>query len=159
MRALWLLMVLVVGSSGCDLFGIGSITYCPSKAVGIKVSFSGEAQRADQLQFRIWVDSLPAFITPSYSRKPGSQEERLEVEFTNYDAKRFHTVHVIAVAREKGVVIGTYKTEDTIEDKCTQVYASFSSTSSFYKYCAAASDCPAGVCPANGCCNDSSSCF
>jgi hypothetical protein len=158
MRAL--VVVMALAFSGCSLFGLPS-SFCPSHAVGIKVSFSGEAQRADEVAFRIWVDNDgQQFVTMGYQRSPGGDEGTLEVDFKDYDAKRFHTVHVVAIAREKGKRIGAYKSDETIGNDCTSVTLSFYGTGGGYDYCAAGADCDGGVCPTSGCCSSSTfSCF
>jgi hypothetical protein len=157
MRALGLL-ALVAATGGCDLFSLGSSfgEYCPDKAVGVTVSFSNEQQRVDELIFRVHVDDKMEFTTPAYKRSPSGDKAKLEIDFSNYDAKRFHTIHVVAIGREKGKRLGTDDAMANIGDKCTSVTLSLSS---YYQYCAAGTDCDTGVCPANGCCSSSSSCL
>ncbi len=157
MRTLGLL-ALVAATGGCDLFSLGSSfgDYCPDKAVGVTVSFSNEQQLVDELIFRVHVDDKMEYVTPAYKRKPSSDKAKLEINFTDYDAKRFHTIHVVAIGREKGKRLGTADSMANIGDKCTSVTLSLSK---YYEYCAAGSDCDTGICHANGCCTDSSSCL
>jgi hypothetical protein len=157
MRACWLVLALAV--SGCNLFPSLS-SFCPSHAVGIKVSFTGEAQRADEVAFRVWIDDDgPQAVSMGYKRSPGGDDATLEVEFKDYESHKFHTVHVVAIAREKGKKIGSYHTQETIGADCTSARLDFGIISSSYQYCAAGADCASGVCPASGCCTDSSVCF
>jgi hypothetical protein len=164
MRAWWLVLALTV--SGCSLFPSLS-SFCPSHALGIKVTFTGEAQRTDELAFRVWIDNDPTqAVSMGYKRTPGGDDATLEVDFKDYDAHKFHTVHVVAIAREKGKRIGSYSTQDTIGADCTSSDILLGLSSSSYGWCASNADCDSGVCPQHddpdnhivaGCCGSGSS--
>jgi hypothetical protein len=159
MRLRWALAVtFLLSFAGCSLFDLPG-SFCPNHAVGIKVKFSGEAQLADEVAFRVWIDEGTQWVTMGYKRSPGGDPGTLEVDFKDYDAKKFHTVHVVAIAREKGKRIGAYKEDENIGNDCTSVEISFYGSGGGYDYCASNADCTSGECTASGCCSTSSSSF